>query len=499
MTTRAEVCGRGDVGARDGGGRVDDDRAREGVGPDEHLHPRADAVNVGVEVGVVRPRPVLRLGAHVVVGAERRDHGASAVVVDLEVAGDFVEAVLVEHVVDDVVPVEEIRDRRGAIGRGRSRRVVEGEVELERRPAVGVAVHVGDVVGVDVGVGVDVVAARARELGAGGAVRVVPAEGRGERVRGVRDERAPAVGRTLEGEGEDVVGRAVVDGRQRGRSEGPRGGRGRDGSRGGGHRREAPVALHVRGEVRAPVVAIHEVVAGEHVAGLGVEPQVPVVLAAEFADLDAPRQTHVAVVHGLVDELGGDRVGGDAARAEGHPVLRAALRLDRPERLREGQPEVLRGGFDGLRRRQRGAAALGATETADEAAVEVDELAVARHVGRRVGADDLDAADLLPEINVRDAVVPARVLIRHPQLGEVGLLKPEAVAVLLQEADGDVEGLALVGGGQRASAPGGFDRHRLGLVAERLRLLRLLGLVGLRRGGGGTRGERSRGEEQGED
>ena len=102
-------------------------RSGFGRGPDEHLHARALAVGRRAEVRVVGAAAVLRLGAHgVVAGA------AAAVVVDLEVAARLVEAVLVLDVVDDVVPVEQVRHRGRPVGARRLRQV-QREVEVERR------------------------------------------------------------------------------------------------------------------------------------------------------------------------------------------------------------------------------------------------------------------------------------------------------------------------------------------------------------------------------
>ena len=97
------------------------------AGPDEHLHARPLAVGRRAEVRVVGAGAVLCLGAHGVVA-----DAAAPVVVDLEVAAGFVEAVLVLHVVDEVVQVEEIGHRRRTIGARRLRQV-QREVEGERR------------------------------------------------------------------------------------------------------------------------------------------------------------------------------------------------------------------------------------------------------------------------------------------------------------------------------------------------------------------------------
>ena len=115
---------------------------------------------------------------------------AVAVVVDLEVAARLVEAVLVEHVVDDVVPVEEVRHRGRPVGAGRSGQV-DGEVAQQARAAIGLGARRGRrVVAVAVLPGVGVVAAVDGELGTGDTVGVVPAEGRGHGVLGIDEQRS---------------------------------------------------------------------------------------------------------------------------------------------------------------------------------------------------------------------------------------------------------------------------------------------------------------------
>src|SRR5262249_44359291 len=136
---------------------------------------------------------------------------AAAVVVDLEVAGGLGEAVLVVHVVQQVVQIEQVhlggvlvlRDGRG-LGQVRGEAAeVQGRAAIRARGAA--LVGVGDVVAVAVQVGVDVVAAGVGDLRPGDAVGVVPAERRGGRVGRVNDDGEAAVLRALVGRGDDVV------------------------------------------------------------------------------------------------------------------------------------------------------------------------------------------------------------------------------------------------------------------------------------------------------
>ena len=101
---------------------------------------------------------------------------AASVVVHLEIAAGFVEAVLVLHVVNEVVQVEQVRHGRRPV-RARRLRQVQREVEVERRAAARTGIGVRRIVRIDVGVGLHVVALGRRELGPGSAIRVMPAEG----------------------------------------------------------------------------------------------------------------------------------------------------------------------------------------------------------------------------------------------------------------------------------------------------------------------------------
>jgi TATA-box binding protein (TBP) (component of TFIID and TFIIIB) len=119
----------------------------------------------------------------------------------LEVPGGLVEAVAEVQVVQNVVPVEEVGSRGRLIGVWRLAQV---EREVEHQP--GPALRIGDRRAVlrVVGSG-HVIALRTRELGPRHAVRVVPAEGRRDRVRRVDLAAAAAVLRTLERQREHGV------------------------------------------------------------------------------------------------------------------------------------------------------------------------------------------------------------------------------------------------------------------------------------------------------
>ena len=151
------------------------------------LHPRGPAVRRRGEVGVVAiavVEAVLRVRLDGVAA-----QAAVAVVVGLEVPGDFVEAVHVVHVVGEVDGGEQVdlRDIRVLDGFSIQRRVEEEAAEIEEQTPVGAHLAtfgaVRHVVVVVIQLGVDVVAASVgvfRECGI--AVVVVPAVGRGERV-----------------------------------------------------------------------------------------------------------------------------------------------------------------------------------------------------------------------------------------------------------------------------------------------------------------------------
>jgi hypothetical protein len=307
--------------------------------------------------------------------------------------------------VDDVVPVEEVRDvRRLRVDRLAGE--VDGEVEVEAGAPVRTAARVGQVVVRAVGVGVDVVPRRQRRLGAGNAVRVVPAERRGERVRRVLDDRPVAVRRAPERQREDVVARAVVHGRRRRRQHGRRGGRACD--RGGDLRR---------------CVVVDGVVLVEDRAGAGVDRDDPVVVARGLLGRQLPREADRPALHRLVDELRA------VVRGRGLGGPETEVLPGRPCRL--------------VRRRARHVPVRLRGEVGDQRLVDADDRAVPGDVRVHVGAADLDPSVRLAEIDVRDAVVGVRVLVGDLQPVEVAPRQPPGRAVGLDVRERGVERLAV--------------------------------------------------------
>ena len=129
--------------------------------------------------------------------------------VGLEVAGRLVEAVVVRDVVEPVVAVEEVRHDGFPVVLGVLVEVGR-EVEREARASVRAAAEVGGFAVVLIEVRMRVVPLRRGELRARGAVRVVPAKRRGDRIGRVRDDLPRRVVRALGREREHVVARAVV-------------------------------------------------------------------------------------------------------------------------------------------------------------------------------------------------------------------------------------------------------------------------------------------------
>lgn len=230
------------------------------AGPDEHLHARPLTVWGRAEVRVVGAGAVLGLGAHGIVA-----DAAAPVVVDLEVAAGFVEAVLVLHVVDEVVQIEEIGHRRRTVGARRLRQV-QLKVEGERRAAARTGIGVRGIVGVHVGIGLDVVALGRGELGPGNAIRVMPTEGRCRRIGRIHDQDA------------------AVRGRQRAR-----------------------MVRTFRGQpVDAVLVAGDPVEARPHLAAVGIDREVPGMLFVERLNLEIPDQARFALADRQQHELAVD-------------------------------------------------------------------------------------------------------------------------------------------------------------------------------------------------
>ena len=147
---------------------------RTGLVPQEHLHARLLPIRWRPEVGVVHALPVLRFGIHRIA-----TQATATMVVDLEVAADFIETEGIGDIVDDVVHVEQVGHRRRFVAAG-LRRQIQHKRAIQCNATVRRAVGVGLVAGAGIGIGVDVVAARDRVFGTGGSVGVMPTEGRGQ-------------------------------------------------------------------------------------------------------------------------------------------------------------------------------------------------------------------------------------------------------------------------------------------------------------------------------
>ena len=106
-------------------------RGRDGEGgtnrvvPQVHLHAAGLAVDGRREVGVVAAAAILGFGTHVVAART-----LSADVLVLEVAGSLVEPLAHHHIVEHVVPVEQVRNRGRLAGFG-PRGLVKGKIEVE--------------------------------------------------------------------------------------------------------------------------------------------------------------------------------------------------------------------------------------------------------------------------------------------------------------------------------------------------------------------------------
>jgi hypothetical protein len=404
-----------------------------GVRPDVHLHAgvaaegAAAAVGGGVEVGVVRAGAVLRLRHHAVLVAEgAAGAGAAAVVVLLEVPRRLVEAVLVHQVVDEVVPVEEVRDGGRPVGRGRLREV-QREVERQRGPAVRDARRVRGVVVVGVGVGVDVVAAADGELGPGRAVRVVPAVRRGDGVLAARDHDAGVGGRERGGVVRALDG-AVVDA-----VRGAAAGRRREGGeRRGGLEEPRPDRLlgllELLGHRRAPRVVDHLVLAVVHGAAHGVHEGPPHVRGRPLGDEHDPREAGRPGLVEHVDELHGRHVARHAAIREDEVVVAAVLLQEHGEGLRRAEPGRLGGGLGGGGGGEGGGRGGGLRRQAgDELPGHVEHPAVAVEVHAHLRAHHLDPVEALAEVDVGDPAAGVRV--GDGEVGEVG--RGDAVAGLV--------------------------------------------------------------------
>ena len=310
----------------------------------------------------------------------------------------------------DVVEVEEIDDRRLEVGAVvRIDGVVVGEIEDQAGAAVGPAAAA--VVGVQIVLGGDVVAAGVGELGACGAVGVVPAEGRG---RGV-----------------GVVAEQVVSG----------------GVGAVGGQRVDPI---VRAAVGRPVVDAH------HLAGGGVDPQVQPVGTVDAVDHHAPGQHHATVGQFLVAQLHRNRVAGDAGFGKGDLLGRAALGLDLAQcRQALAQADVLGGAHhrDFGRQGRSGASHL-RRQVRNEAVVDVEDAAVGEYVDAEHAVVQGNAVVALHPVEMRGAVVTCAVAVAEFQIGHVQLSELQSIQVGLDEVERDGLGGAGLGRGERTAVPG---------------------------------------------
>ena len=99
---------------------------------------------------------------------------AVAVVVFLEVSAGFVKTVVIEDVVAEVVPVEQVGNGCFLVVDGRQRKV-EREVEIQARAAIGG--KAGEVIGIAVFRSVNIVTTGDGVFGAWCSVGVVPSKG----------------------------------------------------------------------------------------------------------------------------------------------------------------------------------------------------------------------------------------------------------------------------------------------------------------------------------
>ena len=392
---RAEVGGGGGVVTGDAGRRGHGHQSGGGRGPLEHLHARVGAVRRGGEVGVVGAGAVLGVGIHrVTAGA------AAAVVVLLEVTGGLIEAVLVKEIVDDVVPVEEIDDRRVLVV-DRALGEVEGRQEVEGGATVGT--EAAGVVAVTVFLGGHVVTAGIGKLRTRHTVGVVPAEGR-----------------------RSGVGRVGLDGAR------------------------TVVRALFRNSKRLVGLPAHPVALVQHGTVGGVDPHVVPVTLIGGLDLQVPSETQAAVFEGVVNELGRNGLAGHAGRGEETGFLDAGGLAQALDLTLGGQAEMVGGGEDGVggaqgRGHDRG---LGGGAT-DQTVTHVDDLAVGSDVdvGQRV--DDLETVDLLHEIEVMGTVVLGDRLTVDDDLTEGGgttdALHMGAIDVLHGDVEGRGVGFGFVG------------------------------------------------------
>ena len=230
---------------------------------------------------------------------------ATAVVVHLEVAAGFIKAVAIQQVVGDVVPVEQIGHGRRAIG-GRDLGQVKGEQETETCAAIGAGTPIGGVVGIRVGVGVNVVAFGGGKFRPRRAIGIVPAKGGGcgigrlnHKVTAVGGRSGHRVDGAFDRLGIDLIATAISHA-----IGGKRNGRGNEGG-----------ARIAQGNISG-VVADCPVDLRQNTACRGIHRHLPPVAGVNPLNDGFPCQNQFAVFAHHIDQFGGDGIAGNAPIAQ---------------------------------------------------------------------------------------------------------------------------------------------------------------------------------------
>ena len=138
-------------------------------------------------------------------------------------------------------------------------------------------------------------------------------------------------------------------------------------------------------------------------------------------------------------------IGGEARLAPAeHEAVGRVLGPEHARGLLQRQAEVLRRrGDGGLGRERRRGGRRARRPVRDERAVHADDAAGGRHVGAEARVVDLDVVNPLAEVEVRDAVVAADVLVRDGHVGEVRRAQAERGAARLEVREDGAERFAL--------------------------------------------------------
>ena len=365
---------------------------------DIHLHAARRAVGGGGKVRVVRARAVLRIGQHRVVAEP-----AASEVVRLEVARRLGEAELVEAVVDEIAPVEEVRDRGVPVGAWRLREV-HREVEHAARRALR-ARQIRHVVRVRVRVRIDVV-----PHGFVDAVVDPPIR----RSRSIQRRRGDE--RARDGRGLRAQRRGVAGGKRRGTVA------------------RINAVAGIRDVVREPV-------AQQRLARLRVDEHLEHLAARLAHELHLPAQPQRLVIHRQPDV---ERAHVEHARgAKALLPLRPGSRIRGEDlRRRDLLADILRRERDRLRRAdgrcREPCAATGRAlrrrlpEIGHKLARYIHQLAARRRVCLHHRLEDLDAVEFL--IPHRRAQLTVRVVAPRPRARERLRAVAEERAIPLQES-----------------------------------------------------------------